>query len=159
VSIRSLNVVALVDLDAEEIVWGLKGPWRMQHEAQLDDGILLLFDNLGLREQSRVIEFDIATGAIPWSYTEPTFFTKGAGAQQRLPNGNILISESEAGRIIEVTRDGDIVWEYINPRVVENGRRTTLGIMRAVRIPSSFPMDWAGDTDRRPAPGVGEEDE
>jgi hypothetical protein len=158
-SIRALNVVALLDLNAGEIVWGLKGPWRRQHEAQLMDGVLLLFDNLGLREQSRVMEFDIATGAILWSYTEPSFFTKGAGAQQRLPNGNTLISESEAGRIIEVTREGDIVWEYINPRVVENGRRKTLGIMRAVRVPDGFPMDWAEHTDRNAAAGVAEEDE
>jgi outer membrane protein assembly factor BamB len=158
-SIRSINVVAMLDLDAEEIVWGLKGPWRRQHEAQLEDGILLLFDNLGLREQSRVIEFNIATGAIPWSYTAPDFFTKGGGAQQRLPNGNVLISESEAGRIIEVTRDGDIVWEYVNPRVVENGRKKTLGIMRAVRVPHDFPVDWSHGTALHAAQGGGEEGE
>jgi hypothetical protein len=37
------------------------------------------------------------------------------GAQQRLPNGNTLITESEAGRLLEVTADGEVVWEYINP--------------------------------------------
>ena len=36
-------------------------------------------------------------------------------AAQRLPNGNTLITESHCGRLFEVTRDGEIVWEFINP--------------------------------------------
>lgn len=104
VSIRSLGAIAMLDLDAARVEWALKGPWRMQHEAQLVDGNLLMFDNAGLGEQSRVIEVELETSALIWSYTEPGFLSRGAGAQQRLRNGNTLISESEAGRIIEVTR-------------------------------------------------------
>jgi hypothetical protein len=33
---------------------------------------------------------------------------------QRLPNGNTLINEASFGRFFEVTRDGEIVWEYVN---------------------------------------------
>lgn len=33
-----------------------------------------------------------------------------AGGCERLPNGNILISDAQAGRAIEVTRDGRTVW-------------------------------------------------
>src|SRR3546814_19873821 len=36
-------------------------------------------------------------------------------AQQRLPNGNTLITESDGGRAIEVSPEGDVVWEYVNP--------------------------------------------
>ena len=36
------------------------------------------------------------------------------GQQQRQPNGNLLISEPEAGRAIEVTPAGKIVWQYVN---------------------------------------------
>jgi hypothetical protein len=32
-----------------------------------------------------------------------------------LGNGNVLITESGAGRLLEVTRSGDIVWEFQNP--------------------------------------------
>ena len=35
--------------------------------------------------------------------------------QQQLPNGNVLITESDRGRLLEVTRAGEIVWEYWNP--------------------------------------------
>ena len=34
---------------------------------------------------------------------------------QRLANGNTLITESNGGRILEVTGDGEIVWEFVNP--------------------------------------------
>ena len=34
---------------------------------------------------------------------------------QRLPNGNTLINERWFGRFFEVTPEGAVVWEYINP--------------------------------------------
>jgi hypothetical protein len=34
---------------------------------------------------------------------------------QRLPNGNSLIVEGSGGRIIEVTPEHNLVWEYISP--------------------------------------------
>ncbi|MDP9141853.1 MAG: arylsulfotransferase family protein, partial [Pseudomonadota bacterium] len=36
-------------------------------------------------------------------------------SQQRLANGNTLITESDGGRLLEVSAAGDIVWEYVNP--------------------------------------------
>jgi hypothetical protein len=152
-SIRSIDTVAILDLHSREIVWALVGPWHKQHEAQLVRGKLLLFDNLGpgrgagQQWQSRVLEWDMDSGQLVWSFTEPGFFSHGAGAQQRLPNGNTLITESDSGRIIEVTQDGRIVWEYINPATVhEAGRDVVLAIMRAERIPAGFPSwSFAGD--------------
>jgi len=38
-----------------------------------------------------------------------------ASAARRLPNGNTFIDEGQSGRLFQVTRDGDIVWEYVNP--------------------------------------------
>lgn len=40
------------------------------------------------------------------------------GGVRRLPNGNTLICETIHGRIFQVTPDGEIVWEYINPNFV-----------------------------------------
>ena len=37
------------------------------------------------------------------------------GNAQRLPNGNTLVCESSYGRFFEVTQEGEIVWEYVNP--------------------------------------------
>jgi outer membrane protein assembly factor BamB len=82
---------------------------------------MLLFDNYGNLSgngYSRVIEFDPLTSRIVWSYEGKPgdMFQSGKrSGQQRLPNGNTLITESDAGRIIEVTASGEIVWEFINP--------------------------------------------
>jgi len=34
---------------------------------------------------------------------------------QRLPNGNTLSCEGNFGRLFEVTPEGAVVWEYVNP--------------------------------------------
>jgi outer membrane protein assembly factor BamB len=146
VSMRTIDAVAMVDLRTDTVVWALKGPWRNQHEAQLVGGELLLFDNAGLGDRSRVLEIDPATSEIVWSYTSPGFVSGGAGAEQRLPNGDTLITESEKGRIVEVARDGRIVWEYVNPLTVPDEPEVTLGIMRAERLPRDFPLGWATET-------------
>jgi hypothetical protein len=130
-SFREIDTIALLDLDEERIVWALRGPWLAQHDPDiLPDGNILLFDNLGHfldadgsdaeggGGRSRILEFDPATMAITWQYAgseaEP-FESDVRASQQRLPNGNTLITEETGGRILEVTRDGAIVWEFVNP--------------------------------------------
>ena len=51
---------------------------------------------------------------MPTSVAKCVFSPRISNAQ-RLPNGNTLINEGTFGRFFEVTRDGDVVWEYINP--------------------------------------------
>jgi len=79
-----------------------------------------------LRDYSRVLEFDPVTLAIVWQHTpkeagllHPTdsnrYYSPFISSAQRLPNGNTLITEGSGGRIIEVTQDHQIVWEYISP--------------------------------------------
>jgi hypothetical protein len=65
-----------------------------------------------------VIEINPATNEIAWKYQDkPTwnFFSPRMGYAQRLPNGNTLITESSFGRFFEVTKEGEIVWEYVTP--------------------------------------------
>ena len=119
-SLREIGAVALLDLEREEIVWALRGPWIRQHDADLlPDGHMLLFDNEGARGGlSRILEFDPATLEMTWSYQgndEHGFYSRVRSGQERLPNGNTLITESDGGRLFEVTREGEIVWEYLNP--------------------------------------------
>jgi Arylsulfotransferase (ASST) len=121
VSLRNLSALALIDLDSEEVVWLSQGSWRRQHDPDfMDGGRLLLFDNvgdLGADGHSRVLEFDPVTQEITWQHKTrdgEILFSPWGANQQYLPNGNVLITETVRGRLIEVTRDGDIVWEYFN---------------------------------------------
>ena len=116
---RSLDIVSIVDSQSREIVWawGL-GVLDGQHQAQmLPNGNMLLFDNGTLRGHSTVREFDPREpDVVIWEYTDPGgFFSPFRSGQQRLPNGNTLICESDCGRIFEVTGEGDVVWDYYSP--------------------------------------------
>ncbi len=116
-SLRNIDALAVLDPDRREIVWFNRGLWQMQHEALVtDEGRILLFDNRKHDGQSRVVEYDVIADEIVWSYTHEGLFSSGAGAQQRLPNGNTLITESQEGRIFEITPDGRTVWHFISPR-------------------------------------------
>ncbi len=80
-----------------------------------DNGMHRLDDSMPF---SRVIEVDAATNQIVWRYQDRpswNFFSPRMGNAQRLPNGNTLICESSFGRFFELTTDGEIVWEYVNP--------------------------------------------
>ena len=119
-SLHHLDLIAILDPDQRRIVWALSGQWHAQHAASLlPTGHLLLFDNFGsMRGASRVLEVDPFTQQIVWSWgAQPgqKLFTEMSGQQQRLENGNTLICESNFGRAVEVTPDGRVVWEFINP--------------------------------------------
>lgn len=129
VSQRSPSLLTIFDPESGEAVWMQRGFWRFQHDPHpLENGHLLLFDNEGHRGpggRSRVLEFDPGTGALAWQYTgteEDPLYSQYSSHLFPLPNGNILVTESNAGRIVEITRGGDIVWEFWNPeREVQDG--------------------------------------
>jgi hypothetical protein len=126
-------------------------------------GNILVFDNGGLagfgalmpglppywpnayRDYSRVIEFDPQTLEIVWEYVlrdpgplERKFFSWFISSAQRLVNGNTLITEGAGGRVFEVTREGEIVWEYISPFVAPPGSGFGNAIYRAYRVPPEW---------------------
>jgi len=72
---------------------------------------------------------------VVWLYGSKSnqgFFSHIGSGCQRLPNGNTLICSDTEGHLFEVTRDGDLAWEYINPITREHG---------AVKVmPDSLPM-------------------
>lgn len=143
-SFRSLNAVVLLDLETEEVVWALRGPWNAQHDPDLlANGNLLIFDNLGHLGEgglSRVIEFDPLTQRIEWIYAgdqAKPLESRTRSAQQRLANGNTLITESDAGRILEVSASGEVVWEFINPERYGAGEAYTPVVFWAQRYDRS----------------------
>ena len=126
------------------------------------EGNILIFDNGGwggydvpnpgsptgvkaaLRDHSRVLEIDPVAMKIVWQYT-PTeagflapmdcnrFYSPFISGMQRLPNGNTLITEGSDGRVFEVTKDHELVWEFISPYW---GQKLPMNMVyRAYRVP------------------------
>lgn len=142
-SFRELDggTIALLDVARREIVWALAGAWKSQHDPDiLPNGNILMFDNLGdfsVGGESRVIEVDPASGGIVWSYNgsaEDKLHSFWRSAQQPLDNGNVLITESQGARLLEVTRDRRVVWEYVNPVRASRNRERIAILSWALRI-------------------------
>jgi len=59
---------------------------------------------------------------IAWMFeskSNQSFFTQVGSGAQRLPNGNTLICSGVWGHLFEVTTEGEVVWEYINPVTID----------------------------------------
>lgn len=146
VNLRELDAVLVLDPNSGDVRWAMRGVWRHAHDAELtSQGTLMLFDNrgnIGAGEASRLLEVDPLTGAAPWSYSGGSahpFSSSVHGTKQILPNGNLLITETMGGRVLEVTRDGRPVWDYVVPALP--GTRFAPEIWGGRRIdPAEYPF-------------------
>jgi hypothetical protein len=130
VSLRNVSAVAAINPQTRKAHWAMAGLFRRQHDPDLlPNGHVMLFDNLGgdpACGRTRILELDPVTQAEAWRYDGCTrgerFYSEAWGEQQALPNGNVLITESFAGRVFEVNRAGDIVWSWVNHVGEQDGK-------------------------------------
>lgn len=124
-SLRNSSEVIKIEYKAGKVLgrYG-KGEIFHQHDArELKNGNILVFDNGNHRPSygpsySRVVEINPETDEIVWEYkgNPPSdFYSAVAGANESLSNGNTLICDSHLGRIFEVTKENQVVWEYVSP--------------------------------------------
>ena len=127
VSLRTLDLIAVIDPETKQVVWSSSGVWCQQHDPEfLSNGHLLVYDNSGSRLGTRIVEIDPMTQAVSWMYSgedSAPLVAANRGMKERLNNGNTLIVDPEPGRLIEVTPDLKIVWQF-NP-APEPGKNTS----------------------------------
>lgn len=136
ISARNLNAIFIVEKSSGEIVWTHSDGLDFQHEARmvpkgvLGAGLVVFFNNgyhdLNAYRQSEIRVIDPVDGRLVWAYSSPNFYTTVAGVEQILPNGNLLITSSEGGRVFEVTPDRQVVWQWVPPYLP----------MRVIRYPA-----------------------
>ena len=152
-SMRNLSTIGIIDPDREELVWALRGGFHRQHQpVLLANGRILLFNNLAGPDRSQVIEFDPFTKKVTWAYPvgdQPALFSVLFGSSQRLSNGNTLITESEYGRVLEVTPEGEIVWEFVSPHTAGANDEFVAVIPELIRLPPDFPHQTWSSPDPR----------
>lgn len=130
VSLRHLKKVIMIEKDNGKIFWeSPKGMLSYQHDATLlDNGNVLVFDNGLFRNQKKpflwscVVEINPFSNAIVWEFNGGKTGPERAGfaasimsGAQRLKNGNTLVIDALHGHLFEVTSDGNIVWDFVNP--------------------------------------------
>jgi hypothetical protein len=135
VCLRNVHLIAILDQDTREVVWTW-GPGELQFPhmpTMLPSGNILVYDNGVWSKNTRVIELDPVNEQMVWIFEgDPpkSFFSKRRGSNQRLPNGNTLITESDKGHVVEVTPEGEYVWEFWNPELKDNRRKRIYRFMR-----------------------------
>ena len=134
---RNTDLVFIVDAETREVVWSW-GPGELEwpHSPEmLSDGTIMIFDNGSRRNFTRLLRIDPVRGSIVWEYigTPPdSFYCWQRGMAQPLPNGNVLVTDSEAARVFEITRDGEVVWDYHHANQVDGVPQS---IYQMLRIP------------------------
>jgi hypothetical protein len=103
--------------------------------------------------------YELAEGAVfgpseaSWSYAgvgNDAFFARNISGAHRLSNGNTLVCDGPAGAFREVTPEGERVWDYVNPVVLDaivaqgnpipaNQRGQENTVFRATRYSPDYP--------------------
>lgn len=117
VSLRTGNLVAVLDPRSRTVRWWSHGPWIGQHDADFGpDGRIWIFNNNTYRGRSVIVAIDPRTGAVANAYPESgtEFYSAFMGKHQLLPNGSRNITIPGEGRSIEISRDGKLIFEFNN---------------------------------------------
>ncbi len=128
VSMAMLDSIAVIDMETGSARWWQQGPFGMQHEPRpTPDGDIILFNNFHTADTSSVLSLDPRTRRVTSEYTGPSadpLYSRRSGRVQVLPNGNTLVVETDGGRALELTGDGEVAWEFHSPyRVCERRDR------------------------------------
>jgi len=138
---RNNDRVAVIDGKSGEIRYKFTKTHGQHNPTWVDDGKILVFDNG--HAGSRVIEIDPEKDEITWSYQgKPMqqFFSGHIAGAERISAGSTLVCEGTSGRIFEVARNLEVVWEWINPFVNTNKKgEATVSIYRAHRYLPDHP--------------------
>lgn len=132
VSLRGRNLVMVVDPESEQVRWHQVGPWLRQHDPEFrPDGRLSVFNNnvyyraayvdeqtvLTTPFTTNITAVDPATGRTEVVFGEAPgqeMLSVIRGEHELLDGGGMLITEFDAGRVLEVDDNGRIVWEFVN---------------------------------------------
>lgn len=131
ISMRQLNLIMVLDPETKAVKWHQTGPWVRQHDPEFrPDGRLSIFNNnvyrtayvdgqtdLSAPRTTNIIAVDPVSRETEVIFGErpgQEMLSVIRGQHELLDNGRMLITEFDAGRVIEVDTDGQIVWEYIN---------------------------------------------
>ncbi|HEY1753175.1 MAG TPA: aryl-sulfate sulfotransferase, partial [Caulobacteraceae bacterium] len=148
-SARNCHRIGVIDGKTGELKLKLDKTYGQHNPTWLPNGNILVFDNG--RDASRVIEIDPASGEIVWTFRgSPVqqFFSGHISGVSRLESGNLLVCEGTGGRLFEVTRSHEVVWEWINPLVNNDTRgEPTVSIYRAHRYGPDHPALDGRDLD------------
>ncbi|MBT3376291.1 MAG: PQQ-binding-like beta-propeller repeat protein [Lentisphaerae bacterium] len=103
-----------------------------QHKGRNCSDIWMLGNGNVLHADNNVTEIDPKTDQVVWSYKPEQQKGGGTFSCQRLENGNTMVGENSAGRIVEVDRNGTVVFELKLP-LMQPGSHNNLRMVRKLK--------------------------
>jgi len=130
---KNIGAITVLDRETFQVKWALTGVAQSFHAAHfLENGAIVFFNNRwrlfhSIRGSS-LVEWDYINHQLAWEFTpidywtgidpifrgKDRFFSQFCGAQQQLPNGNYLVTETTGGSLFEITPHEEVVWKYVN---------------------------------------------
>ena len=111
ISLRHVNMLALLDKDTHDIKWHVQGLFSHQHSPRVTDrGTILVFDNYFKNNSSRIVEIDIKEKKILGFYsgTKYKFYSVTRGRIQIIDD-RLFVQSSDQGEIFEIIFFGKIL--------------------------------------------------
>lgn len=139
VSLRNINLVAVIDRRSHRLKWWRHGPWIWQHDPDFTaDGWISVYNNNIGRGRSEIVRIHPTTGEVasPLHDGRLEFYSPYMGKHQTLPNGTVLIVVTYEGRVVLVDRAGDLVAEFNN--LVDGLPGTYATVSNAIWLPDDF---------------------
>ncbi|TQV79273.1 hypothetical protein FKG95_16610 [Denitrobaculum tricleocarpae] len=140
-SFRTTNLVFVLDPQSLEVKWWRVGPWDRQHDPDWNaDGRISVFSNneRGVGKHSKIVAIDPKTYAteILLDGADYNFRSTFNGMHQITDHGSLLISSGLQGRLFEVDRNGEVIFDFINSYSWEHDR--ALRVAEARYLESDF---------------------
>ncbi len=138
ISLRSPNLVFVLDPESLKVKWWRQGLTRRQHDPDWSSkGTITIFNNNMHRDYSNIMEINPVTYQhhVIVDGKKYNFYTWWRGKHQMLPNDGFLITSTDQGRAFELDADGEITFEIINS--YKKGKEY-LAISEARFLPRSY---------------------
>ena len=127
VSLRNSSVVLLYRPATDEVLWLQAGPWLHQHDVDiLNDSEISVYSNNTVFDEGRwmvmganevyVHDFETGETRSPWreAMRQHDVRTETRGNAAVFGDGSVMLEESNYGRILMLSPDGERVWSYVN---------------------------------------------
>jgi Arylsulfotransferase (ASST) len=118
VSARETNLLFVLDPKTLAVKWWSIGATIRQHDPDwMSNGRLLVFNNRQARGYSEIVEIDPESGErlVTVDGQNLEFYSRIRGNHQVLPAGGHLIASTQQGRVMALSRNGDLAMEFRAP--------------------------------------------
>lgn len=119
ISYKMINLLFILDPNTLKIKWWRVGPWDNQHDGDWNKGgYISVFSNnqRGDIKYSDIVTINPGTfeSNIPLRGAAYNFYSPYNGIHEVTSAGTLLVTSSRQGRVFEVNREGDVVFDFVN---------------------------------------------